>query len=207
MAYLLVSNPSAICQSLQLFGVPSSLYSDLRGGAADLAEIVQGQFDGGPSDVLLDARQLRGAWDWNNPWLLCKQPGERDLSRCRLLPFRDNTKQTNQGLIHFPGLGCKARDAAAKVGVGERRVYLDFPGKESLAERTIRNKADPEFLQQWQYFSLRAFPPERVFAFALDRRDRLNRMRPADGLGCCFRHAKVLHLAFLDEVLHGSRYV
>src|SRR5439155_258921 len=136
MAYLLVSNPSAICQSLQLFGVPSSLYSDLRGGAADLAEIVQGQFDGGPSDVLLDARQLRGAWDWNNPWLLCKQPGERDLSRCRLLPFPGATVQPTAGLMHLPGRECKARAAAAKVGVGERRVDLEFPGNASLAQRT-----------------------------------------------------------------------
>src|SRR5438093_1451513 len=77
----------------QRLGVARPLNRDLRGGASDLAEIVGRKFDCDRSDVLLQALQLRGAWDWNDPRFLSKQPGQRDLSRCRLLPLGDRAKQ------------------------------------------------------------------------------------------------------------------
>src|SRR5439155_27305023 len=197
--------PSAIRQPLQLFGVPGPLHRDLGSLARDLTEIVRRKFDGRCSDVLLDARQLRSARDGSDPRLLCKQPCERDLSGCRFLPFRDAAKQINQGLIHLPSLRCEARDAAAEVGTGERSAFVDFPSEESLSKRTVRNEADPQFLERWQYFGFMAFPPERVFA--LDRSNRLNCVRPADGLRCCFGKAEVLHFALLNQILHRSRYV
>ena len=45
------------------------------------------------AEVFLQAMQLRGAWNRNNPRLLSKQPGKRDLSGCRrfrsaMLPSR-----------------------------------------------------------------------------------------------------------------------
>ena len=66
--------------------------------------------------------QLRGAWDWNNPRLLGQQPGERDLSGCRLLPFGDPAEQINQGLIRLERLRREAREGAAEVGAVEGRV-------------------------------------------------------------------------------------
>ena len=69
---------------LELFRIASPLQRDLGGGGSDVTEIVRREFDGDCPDVLLQAMQLRGAWNWNNPGLLGKHPSERDLGRCRL---------------------------------------------------------------------------------------------------------------------------
>src|SRR5690349_10769437 len=53
---------------LDMFGISGTLYRDLRGGTADVTEVACGQFDSGRSDVLLEARHLRGARDGNDPW-------------------------------------------------------------------------------------------------------------------------------------------
>jgi hypothetical protein len=68
--------------------------------------------------------QLRSAWDRNHPRLLGKQPSERDLGRCRLLPFCDAAEQVNQGLIRLESLRREARQGAAEVGAVEGRVNL-----------------------------------------------------------------------------------
>ncbi len=65
-----------------------------------------------------------------------------------------------------------------------------------------RNKPDAEFLEQWQYLRFGALKPKRIFA--LDRGYRLNGMRPANRLCRRLRHSKVLHLAFLNQLLDGS---
>ena len=46
------------------------------------------------SDFLLQAMQFRGARDRDNPGLLRVQPGERDLGRRCLFPFRDPAEQS-----------------------------------------------------------------------------------------------------------------
>src|SRR6266550_2816123 len=125
-----------------MFGVPSPLHRDLRGGALDVAEIVRRKLDGNCADVLLQARELAGAWDGNNPRLLGKQPGERYLSRCRLLPFCDLAKQINQGQIRESCLRRKARDGVADVRTVERRVFVDLSREEALPQRAVGNEAD-----------------------------------------------------------------
>src|SRR6267143_3034665 len=89
---------------LQVFGVARPLDRDPRGRALDLAEIGWRELDCCGSDVLFQALQLPGARDGNNPRLLGKQPGERDLSGCRVLSFCNRAKQINQGLIRFPSI-------------------------------------------------------------------------------------------------------
>src|SRR5206468_80421 len=65
--------------------VPGALHSDLCGGDVELPEIIRGELDGNRSDVLFKALQFRGAGNRNDPGFLCKEPGERDLSGCRIL--------------------------------------------------------------------------------------------------------------------------
>src|SRR5438445_8769901 len=108
--------------------------------------------------------QLRGAWDRNNPRLLRKQPSERDLSRCRLLPFCDAAEQINQGLIRLEGLRREAREGAAEVGAVELRAFVDLAREEALAQRAVRDEADPEFLKGRYHFLLGGPRPQRVFA-------------------------------------------
>src|ERR1022692_1498482 len=190
---------------LDVFGISSPLHRDLRGGAVDVTEIVRGKFDGSCSDVLLQARQFRGAWDWNNPRLPGKQPCERDLGRCRLLPFSDLAQQINQGLIRLSSLRRKAWEGVAKVGTVELRVFGDLSREEALPQRAIWNKADAELLERRQHFRFRPPRPQRVFA--LDGCDRLDCVCATNRSSRGFRKAEVLHLTFLNEVLHRSRHV
>src|SRR5438105_3314471 len=91
--------------------------------------------------------QLRGAWDRNNPRLLRKQPGERDLSRCRLLPFCGAAEQINQRLIRLESLGREARESAAEVRAVESRVFVDLAREEAPAQWAVGHQANAEFLE------------------------------------------------------------
>src|SRR6478672_1591735 len=146
--------------------------------------------------------QLRGAWDRNNPWLLGKQPSERDLGRCRLLFFCDAAKQVNQGLNRLKSLGCKARQGAAEVGAVEGGVLVHLAREEAPAQRAVGHKADSELLKGRYHFLLRSSRPHRVFA--LKSSERLDCVCPTDRLHACFRKAEVLDLTLLDQILHRA---
>src|SRR5437762_1351258 len=149
--------------------------------------------------------QLRRAWNWNNPRLLSKQPSQRDLSRRSFLSFCNLAQQINQRLVHFSGLGRKSGERIAEVGAVERCVFIDLARQEAFAERTVWNEADSQFLESRYHFFLRRPRPQRVFA--LKRGQRLDGVRAPDRLRSCFGKAEVLHLAFLNQLLHRSRHV
>src|SRR5271157_813148 len=149
--------------------------------------------------------QLCGAWDRYNPRLPGQQPGECDLGRCRLLPFPDAGEQINQGLIRLESLRREARQGAAEVGTVELRIFVDLAREETLAQWAVRDQADSEFLQGRYHFLLRSPRPQRIFA--LESSERLDCVCATDGLHSCFGKAEVLDLAFLNQVLHRSRYV
>src|SRR5208337_1283413 len=149
--------------------------------------------------------QLRGARDRNNPRLLGQQPGERDLSRGRLLPFSYLAEKAHQGLIRLERLRREAGEGAAEVGAVEGRVFVDLPREEALAERAVRNEAYAEFLEGRYHLRFGASPPQRVFA--LESRDRLDRVCATDRLHACFGKAEVLDLTLLNQFLHRSRPV
>src|SRR2546429_5421326 len=108
------------------------------------------QLNGRCSDVLLEPVQLCGARDWNDPRLLGQQPRERDLGGCRLLPSCDPGQQIDQDQIRPPILRREAWDDVAEVGAIERRVLVDLPREEALAQRTERNEANAQLLECWQ---------------------------------------------------------
>src|ERR1019366_1331859 len=114
--------------------------------------------------------QLCGAWDRGHPRLLGQQPGECDLSGCRLLPFPDAGEQMNQGLIRLESLRREARQGAAEVGALELRIFVDLAREEALAQGAVWDKADSEFLKGRDDFLLRSPRPQR--GFALESRDR-----------------------------------
>src|SRR5439155_20888353 len=149
--------------------------------------------------------ELRGARDWNNPRLLCKQPRERDLSRCRLLAFCDLAEQIDQCLIRFSRLRRKARKRVAKVRTIERRIFVHLSRAKASAQRTVRNKTDSQFLERRQQLVLRLSPPQRVLA--LDCCDRFHCVRATDRLRSGFRKAEVFDLTFVNQFLHRSSYL
>src|SRR5262249_36620419 len=147
-------------------------------------EILGREFERNCADVFVQAIQLGSAGDRRHPGFLRQQPGERDLGRRGLLPFSDAGEQTDQDLIRLERLRREARQRAAEIGGVELRIRTESASEEALAERTVRNKADSEFFQSWDYFLLRSPGPQRVLA--LERRERLDRMREADRLHARF---------------------
>jgi hypothetical protein len=65
------------------------VHPDLRGGRVDLAQVFRGKIEVGRADILLQARQLRGPRDRDDPGLLRQQPGERDPGGRRGKRFAD----------------------------------------------------------------------------------------------------------------------
>src|SRR5208337_4688904 len=133
---------------------------------------------------------------WNDPRLPGKQPGERDLSRGRLLSFPDLAKQIDQRQICFASLWRKARERAAEVRFIKRRGFVHLSREEALPEWAIGHKADAKFLERRQHFHFRASRPQRVFA--LNCGDRLDRVGATNRLRCRLRKAEMLHLPFAD---------
>ena len=113
--------------------------------------------------------------------------------------------QLPQSLIRFPIFLAEARDVAAEIGAVELRVRVDCAREKALAQRTEGNEADAEFAERGQHFRFRLSPPEQVFT--LERGDRLDGVRAADGLHPGFRKPEVLYLACLDQLLHRRGHV
>src|SRR5271157_5776954 len=134
--------------------------------------------------------QLRSARDWNDPRFLGQKPGERNLSRCGLLPFRNPAEQVDQRLVRFESLRRKARQRAAEIGAVEFRVFVDLARQEALPKRAIRHETNPEFLECGYHFLLRLPPPQRVFA--LQCGERLDRVGAANRLYACLGKSEVL---------------
>src|SRR5581483_10364618 len=130
------------------------------------------------------AMELRRARDWNDPRLLRQQPGKRDLSRRRLLPFSDSGQQIHESLIRFPVLRREARNNIAEIALVEFGLFADLACEEPLAQRTEGDESNPEFLKSGDHLRLRLSPPKRIFA--LQCGDRLDFVSATDGLNSCF---------------------
>src|SRR5439155_14456690 len=127
-------------------------------GALDFLQVGGSQFDCSSSEVLVQAVQLGGARDRHDPRPLSEQPGDRDLSRRRLLASGDLAEELDQSLVCLPGLRCEAGNDVAEIAAVERRVLRDRAGEEALAERAERDEADPELLEGRQYLLLGTSP-------------------------------------------------
>jgi hypothetical protein len=98
------------------------LQGDLRSGVLDFTEVFGREVKLGGSEVLLEALQLPGSRDRDDPRLLGEQPGERDPGRCRLLPLRHAAKHVDEGHVRLSRLRRESRDDVAEVGLVERRA-------------------------------------------------------------------------------------
>ena len=80
-----------------------------------------------------------------------------------------------------------------------------LPVRKPLPSGLKGTKPMPSSSRVGRIVRLRLPPPQRVLA--LQRRDRLDRVRAADRLHAGFGQAEVLDLAFLDQVLHRAGHV
>src|SRR5579883_3252218 len=114
--------PSWLCMVVarSLLGVrgPPSLVAisqncDGGHGVVDLPQVALGEIDSDRANVLLQAFDPAAAGNRNDPRLLRKQPGQRDLCRRRLFLRSDPGEQVDYDLVGTDGLRRKARVATA----------------------------------------------------------------------------------------------
>src|SRR5260370_26315787 len=97
---------------------------------------MRGAFYRNRYDLHLKALQFRGAGNRNDPWFLCKEPGERDLSGCCILLRRECGNQIHQSAICLAGFRREAVETASMVLLVKLRVFRIRPGEKSRAKRT-----------------------------------------------------------------------
>ncbi len=123
-------------------------------------------------------------------------------ARVACLPRGDVAEQINQGLVRVAGFRREPRHDIAEVVLVERGGVVDRPGEEALAQRAERHETDPELFERRQDLGFRFTPPQRILA--LQRRDRLHRVRPPDGRCAGLGEAEMPDLALLDQLLHRA---
>src|SRR5262249_36459200 len=99
----------------------------------------------------------------------------------------------------------EARNNVPKIVFGKLSVLADCSRQKALAERAKRDEPDAEFFQRGKDFCFGLSPPERVFA--LERGDRLNLVRAANGLHTGLGESEVFYFALLNKILYGSGHV
>ena len=146
------------------------------------------------SDVLLQAMQLRGARDRNDPGLLREQPGQRDLGRCAPSCVRRSVpSRSTRAWLALRASGVK-RGRVLRKSVLSNVVFSSIlPVRKPLPSGLKGTKPMPSSSSVGRISCLGLSPPQRVFA--LQRGDRLDRVGAADGLRAGFGEAEVLDLA------------
>lgn len=99
---------------------------------------------------------------------------------------------------HYTPVGFMVYTLSPQTGKPCCAIFLRAPP----AEGTEGDEADPQLLTNRQHLRFGLTPPERVLA--LDRGDRLNRMRATNGRGTRLGQAEVFDLALPNEVLHRA---
>jgi hypothetical protein len=97
-------------------------------------------------------------------------------------------------------LSLKPRIAATEVPLGVVLGATNVPCEKAAAERTEGNQTDAQLAQERKDARLEVALPERVLA--LQRGDRMHRMRAADGLLPRLRQSEKSHLPSLDQLRH-----
>jgi hypothetical protein len=125
--------------------------------------------------------QLGGAGDRHDPWLLRQQPGQRDLRRRRALLLADLFQQVDQGRFALRASGVNRGKVVRLSLLPNVVVSSILPVRKPLPSGLKGTKPIPSSSQAGSTSASGLAPPEGVFA--LDGRDRLDRVRAADGLG------------------------
>jgi hypothetical protein len=104
--------------------------------------------------------------------------------------------------VVLQGLRLEARQVAAVVAFGDGAGIADGAAQETAPEGAEGDEGDAQLSNHGQYLGFRVAGPQRIFG--LQRRDGVNSMGAADGLGSGLRQAQRLYLARLDQARHGA---
>ena len=119
-----VKRGSPARDSEEVRGIPLALDGDRIRLARDFREVIGGQFDAGPAEVLFEPVGLGGAGDRHDPGLLRQEPRERDPRGGGLLLAGDALEQIHQRLVLLQRLRREARQDAPEVAFGELGVLV-----------------------------------------------------------------------------------
>ena len=172
--------------------VAFALDLDPRGCIRDGAEIAFRQVNLGGADVLLEPVEfvVPGIGTIHG---FCASSHASAIWPASPASLAD-PRAVHQRLIACIASGVKRGTMLRKSSLVELVVLAHRAGQEALAQRAERHKADAKFFAApGESFVSGVAPPERVFV--LQRRDRLHRMRAANGLTPGFGQAEVFHLA------------
>jgi hypothetical protein len=122
----------------------------------------------------------------------------------RLAPFFSATERMTSTMARFAGevLFRPARIVSPPVVGGQFVAAAELTGEEPAAKRAVRHEADPELTARGEDVVFDIALPDRIFA--LQRRDRVDRVSAAQGLRAGLRQPEVTDLTFGDQIGHGA---
>ena len=154
--------------------------------------------------VLLEVAAALGAGNRDHVLALGQHPRERELAGRDLLVGGQRLDPLDQLQVGVEVLAGEAgHRSAPEVAVLQVVRRLEPPGQEAAAERAVGHEADAQLAHRVeQDLALHVAGPQRVLG--LEGGDRVDRVRPADGLGRRLGQAEVAHLARLHQLAHGA---
>ena len=168
----------------------------------DVLQVVGGEGEGGGAEVFVEAVQLRGAGDGDDPRLLREEPGEGDLGGGGAEAGGDLCDEGDEGLVGLAVFFGETGEGVAEVVLFEAGGGGDGAGEKAAAKRAEGDEADAEFFQGGEDFFFGLAPPEGVFA--LEGGDGVDGVGAADEVGAGLGEAEVFDFALPDEVFDGA---
>src|SRR5262249_54973674 len=159
------------------------------------------ELEPGRGRVLLEIAPTLRTGDRHEAPGLREQPGERDLSGHRALVRCDFSHDRGGAHVRLEVFALKARITATIVPLWVLVAALHVTGEKAPTEGTERHEPDAELTERRDDPSLEAALPERILA--LQRGDRMHRVRPTDRLLARLRETEEPHFALAHELGHG----
>lgn len=146
--------------------------------------------------------KLAGAGDRHDVVALAEHPGQRQLRRRHPLLGGKPLERCDEGGVGLKIFRLEARHLPAEIVGGEIVGLADRPRQEAAAERAVGHETDAEFAAGGKHVLFGIAGPERIFT--LQRCDRMDRLRPADGGAAGFREAERANFAFPHQLGHDA---
>src|SRR5262249_39729117 len=132
---------------------------------------------------------------------LGENPGQRDLRRRGGLPHGKGLEPPYERKVSVEVVALEARQAPAQVVVRKGGHAGDTTGEKPTAERAEGNQRDAKLPADRNDAGFRVAPPEGILA--LERTDRVDPVRAANGGRGGFRESEIADLAGLDQTGHA----
>src|SRR3989339_879007 len=188
---------------LHLFlGIPRSRGDAEGESLGERRDLFPGESDVESGGVRFEVAAALRAGDRYDVLPLRMHPCQCDLSGCTFVLRCDFLYRGEQLGVAPDIVRAEARVVAPPVFRQQHIEALDRGGQKAAAQWRIRHETDAEFATGWQHDRLDVPAPKRIFG--LDGDDRVNVLRPSNGLGSGLGQGKITHLSRLDQARHRA---